>query len=99
MEFLFGLHRCQGFDIGVPELLRERPEGVVFDPSGFASYRGRVPGHLMGNDPTYGSVSVRTLGYGSDAKPENEDLLRLLRAASRAVGVSAPDARLEHYLL
>ena len=98
VELRFGLHRCQGFRVVMPELLRERPRGVEFDPTPYSSYHGRVPGHPMGHDPTYGGVSVRTVGYGSDAKPAKEDLLSLLRAASRAVGVSAPDARLEHYL-
>lgn len=99
VEFLFGLHRCQSFRVVVPELLRERPKGVEFDPTPFNSYYGRVPGHPMGHEPTYGSVSLRTRGVGEVGEPVEEDLLQLLRAASRAVGVSAPDARLKHYLI
>jgi hypothetical protein len=98
VEFLFGLHRCQNFRVIVPVLLRERPKGVEYNPTPFGSYHGRVPGHPMGHEPTYGSVSLRTRGVGEAGEPVDEDLLRLLRTASRAVGVSAPDARLKHYL-
>ncbi len=98
VEFVFGLHRCQGFRVMVPELLRERPRGVVFDPAPFDAYQGRVPGHPMGNEPTYVSAAVRTTEANSRVVPVREDLLEIVRALSRAVGVSAPDARLEHYL-
>ena len=98
VELLFGLHRCQGYRVIVPELLRERPTGVEYDPTPFESYRGRVPGHPMGHDPTYEGVSLRTKGDGDAGEPVEEYLLGLVRRASRAVGVSAPDARLEHYL-
>ncbi|MDP9479616.1 MAG: ATP-binding protein, partial [Actinomycetota bacterium] len=97
-ELFFGLHRCPGYRVVVPELLRERPRGVEFDTAPFSSYAGRVPGHPMGHDPTYGNAHLRTEGEGFDAEPVEEDLLRLVRSASRSVGISAPDARLKHYL-
>nr|MDP9488070.1 hypothetical protein [Actinomycetota bacterium] len=98
IEFLFGLHRCQGFRVMVPELLGEMPRGVVFDPAPFDAYPGRVPGHPLGNEPTYASAAVRTTEANSRVVPVREDLLELVRALSRAVGVSAPDSRLEKYL-
>jgi hypothetical protein len=98
LEMIFGLHRCQRFRVIVPEQLRGRPTGIIYDPTSFASYLGRVPGHPMGHDPTYASAALRPVGDGSSPEPLREDMLRLLRMVSRAVGVSAPDARLERYL-
>ena len=98
VEFFFGLHRCPGYRVIVPQETRGRPVGVIFDPTGFSAYMGRVPGHPMGHEPTYGVVPLRTGGAGEDAEPVEEDLLGLVRRASRAVGVSAPDSRLKRYL-
>ncbi len=98
VEFFFGLHRCPGYRVIVPHETLGRPLGVIYDPTGFSQYLGRVPGHPMGHEATYGSVSLRTEGAGGDAKPLEEDLLRLVRRASRALGISAPDSRLGRYL-
>lgn len=103
VDFFFGLHRCLGFRVIVPETRQGRPTGVIYDPTSFSSYCGRVPGHPMGHEPTYGSFFLRTEGDGDASEPVGEDLLELVRRASRAVGVSAvgvsaPDSRLERYL-
>lgn len=99
IEFFFGLHRCPGYRVIVPEETRGRPLGVIYDPTGFSAYTGWVPGQPRGHEPTYGVVSLRTGGAGKDAEPVEDDLLGLVRRASRAVGVSVPDSRLKHYLL
>lgn len=84
IEAWYGLNRHQMLGIVIP----------VSSP--YRSYRGRGPSGGLDHQPVYQGVVMRT--RSETGWPLEEDLLGLVRALSRAAGISAPDERLVRYL-